>query len=187
MTETPVIPSLLTLTKAALEPADALFEKAKDIVRDKVCENGKVSAKLVEEEQTAAHGLAWTATYVEALRQMQRWAENLDAENAFGELEQLIHQIAFGEYLWQLSGGIPMSQSEIVRPQDIGLSRDDQRLMMTPEVVTLTQSANNQSARMRLVELMRDRTAESTFGATGLDDELEMIREQFRRFASTLR
>jgi (2S)-methylsuccinyl-CoA dehydrogenase len=30
---------------------------------------------------------------------------------------------------------------------------------------------------------MRERTAEITIGATGLDDELEMIREQFRRFA----
>ena len=36
---------------------------------------------------------------------------------------------------------------------------------------------------MRLVALMRERRAEITVGNSGLDDELEMIREQFRRYA----
>ncbi|MDA8585615.1 acyl-CoA/acyl-ACP dehydrogenase [Rhodobacteraceae bacterium] len=184
-TEAIVLNDLLALTKAAVAPVEALLLRAKDVVREKVQnpDNGKVDAALLEREQTAAHGLAWVATYVEALRQMQGWAERLDAKGRFGEVEQLLHQIAFGEYLWQLYGGIPMSQGEIVRPQDLGLSQDDQRVMMIPEVMTLTQNGNSQSARMRLVELMRERTADITYGATGLDDELEMIREQFRRFS----
>jgi hypothetical protein len=33
------------------------------------------------------------------------------------------------------------------------------------------------------VELMQERAAEITVGNTGLDEELEMIREQFRRFS----
>jgi (2S)-methylsuccinyl-CoA dehydrogenase len=85
--------------------------------------DGRVSGALLEENQTAAHGLAWLATYVESLRQMQAWAERLHGEGKFGEVEQLIHQIAFGEYLWQIYGGIPMSQGEILRPQDMGLAR----------------------------------------------------------------
>ena len=76
-----------------------------------------------------------------------------------------------------------MSQGEIIRPQDLGLTQDDQRTMMDPAVMTLTQQGNTQAARLRLVAIMRERTAEITIGATGLDDELEMIREQFRRFA----
>jgi (2S)-methylsuccinyl-CoA dehydrogenase len=104
-------------------------------------------------------------------------------EGAFGETERLIHQIAFGEYLWQLYGGIPMSQGEIVRPQDLGLRQDDQRVLMTPAVMTLTQRGNTQAARTRLVALMREGRANATVGRTGLDDELEMIREQFRRFS----
>ena len=183
MTEAPVLNNLLATTKAAVAPAEALLARAKEVVHERVTQDGKVSASLLEAEQTAAHGLAWIATYVEALRQMQGWAERLDAAGKFGEVEQLLHQIAFGEYLWQLYGGIPMSQGEIVRPQDLGLSQDDQRSMMAPEVMTLTQNGNSQAARMRLVELMRERTADITFGASGLDDELEMIREQFRRFA----
>ena len=49
---------------------------------------------------------------------MQNWAERLAAEGKFGEVEQLIHQIAFGEYLWQIYGGIQMNQGEILRLQD---------------------------------------------------------------------
>jgi (2S)-methylsuccinyl-CoA dehydrogenase len=183
MIETPVLPDLLALTKEAVPAAESLLDRAKDVVRAQVSDGDQVSASLIESHQTAVHGLAWVATYVEALRQMQHWAEALQADGKFGELEQLIHQITFGEYLWQLYGGIPMSQGEIIRPQDLGLTQDDQRTMMAPAVMTLTQQGNTQAARLRLVAIMRERTAEITIGATGLDDELEMIREQFRRFA----
>lgn len=183
MIETPVLPDLLALTKDAVRAAESLLDRAKDVVRAQVSDGDQVSASLIETHQTAVHGLAWVATYVEALRQMQHWAEALQADGKFGELEQLIQQITFGEYLWQLYGGIPMSQGEIIRPQDLGLTQDDQRTMMAPAVMALTQQGNTQATRLRLVAIMRERTAEITIGATGLDDELEMIREQFRRFA----
>lgn len=178
-----VLPDLLTLTAAAVAPVDALLDKAIGLLKVKLTVDGRISGVLVEQHQTASHGLAWLATYAQSLRQMQKWAEKLSAEGKFGEVEQLIHQIAFGEYLWQLYGGIPMSQGEILRLQDIGLSQDDQRGLMIPEIQTLTQSGNTQAVRTRLVELMQERAAEITVGATGLEDELEMIREQFRRFA----
>ncbi|QBY02300.1 acyl-CoA dehydrogenase [Rhodophyticola sp. CCM32] len=181
--QTPVLPDLLTLTGDALAPVAALLSSATERVRDQVTEAGRVSAKAMEENQTAAHGLAWLATYVESLRQMQGWAEDLQAEDRFGETEALIHQIAFGEYLWQIYGGIPMSQGEILRMQDLGLTQDDQRAMMAPAVMTLCQSGNTQAARLRLVALMEDQAAHITIGASGLDEELEMIREQFRRYA----
>ncbi|NRA98466.1 MAG: acyl-CoA/acyl-ACP dehydrogenase [Rhodobacteraceae bacterium] len=182
MSTSPVLDDLLTLTKAALSPVETLLETATEKVRATVTQNDRVSADLLEANQTAAHGLAWFATYVESLRQMQGWAEALLAEDKFGEIEQLILQISFGEYLWQIYGGIPMSQGEILRAQDMGLGQDDLRGMMAPEIMTLTQHGNTQAARLRLVELMRETRANITVGATGLDDELEMIREQFRRF-----
>ena len=177
------LPDLLALTSASVPPTEALLTLATDAVRGMVCVDGKVSGALIEEHQMAAHGLAWIATYVESLRQMQGWAERLQAEGEFGEVEQLLHQIAFGEYLWQLYGGIPISQGEMLRLQDLGLSQQDQNVLMTPEVMELTQKANTQAVRSRLVELMQERAAENTVGASGLDDELEMIREQFRRYA----
>ncbi|QFT82278.1 Acyl-CoA dehydrogenase [Roseovarius sp. THAF27] len=178
-----LLKDLLELTGKAVAPAEQILDNARDALRDLVTVEGRVSSRAVEQHQTASHGLAWLATYVESLRQMQGWATRLQDEGKFGEVEQLIHQIAFGEYLWQIYGGIPMNQGEFLRLQDIGLSQDDMRVLMTPEVQTLTQSGNTQAARIRLVELMRERAAEITVGATGLDEELEMIREQFRRYA----
>ncbi|MFY1712090.1 acyl-CoA dehydrogenase family protein [Tritonibacter mobilis] len=180
---TPLLPDLLALTQSALAPLDQLLEIATSRVRETVSDGGRVSGALVEQHQYAAHGLAWLATYVYSLRQMHRWAEALSGEGKFGEMEQLIHQIAFGEYLWQIYGGIQMNQGEFLRLQDLGLSQDDQRAMMAPAVMTLTQSGNTQAARVRLVELMEQQTGSTMFGASGLDDELEMIRDQFRRYA----
>ncbi len=180
---TALLPDLLSLTGAAIAPVEEVLSKAKEALRKVVTKDGRVSGGLIEANQTAAHGLAWLATYVESLRQMQAWAEKLQAEGKFGETEQLIHQIAFGEYLWQIYGGIPMNQGEILRLQDIGLTQDDMRALMDPAVMTLTQTGNTQAARTRLVELMQEHSANITVGTSGLDDELEMIREQFRRFS----
>ncbi|MEO0664987.1 MAG: acyl-CoA dehydrogenase, partial [Pseudomonadota bacterium] len=180
--ETALIPGLLQLTGESVAPAEALLETAKARVAAMVSENGRVSGALVDAHQTAAHGFAWLATYVESLRQMQAWAEKLDAEGTFGETEQLIHQIAFGEYLWQIYGGLQMNQGEVVRPQDLGLTQEDQRALMTPAVMTLCNEGNSQAARLRLVELMQEQGG-TIVGRSGLDEELEMIREQFRRYA----
>ncbi len=178
-----ILPDLLETTKAALGPVREITAAATESVRQMVTEGDRVSASLIEAEQTAAHGLAWLATYAESLVQMQKWAETLEQAGTFGELEQLIHQIAFGEYLWQIYGGIQMNQGEVVRLQDLGLAQEDQRALMAPAVMSLTQSGNTQAARLRLVELMREQAGNVTVGATGLDEELEMIREQFRRYS----
>lgn len=177
-----ILSDLLGLSATALEKLEGLFETATQTLRAKVEVEGRVSGAKIEQEQTAAHGLAWLATYVESLRQMQKWAETLSNAGKFGETEQLIHQIAFGEYLWQIYGGIPMSQGEILRLQDIGLTQEEMRGLMDPAVMSLTMNGNTQGARLRLVELMRENSADVTVGASGLDEELEMIREQFRRY-----
>ncbi len=178
-----LLDDLLGLTAAAVAPAEAVLEAARDALRAKVVVDGRVSGSAVEAHQYAAHGLAWIATYVESLRQMQKWAERLQTDGKFGEVEQLIHQIAFGEYLNQIASGIPMNQSEFLRMHDLGLDWEALAEFQTPEVRILRGSGNTQAARTRLVELMQERSAEITVGHAGLDDELEMIREQFRRYS----
>jgi (2S)-methylsuccinyl-CoA dehydrogenase len=162
---------------------EAVFESARTNVREICSKDGRVSGALVEENQFAAHGLAWLATYLESLRQMQYWADKLTSEGSFGEVEQLIHQIAFGEYLSQIIGGIQMNQGEMIRLKDLGLGNDAVMSLCTDAVTTLMDAGNTQPARSRLVELMEERSAEVTVGKTGLDEELEMIRDQFRRYA----
>lgn len=177
-----ILNDLLSLTLAALKPVHTILKTATQQLRARVSVDGRVSARLVEEHQTATHGLAWLATYSQSLTQMQRWAEKLNQTNTFGETEQLILQITFGEYLWQIYGGIQMNQGEILRLQDLGLSQNEMQGLMEPAVQTLTQQGNTQNARVRLVELIQEQSANVTVGTTGLDDELEMIREQFRRY-----
>ncbi|WP_170428762.1 acyl-CoA dehydrogenase family protein [Ruegeria arenilitoris] len=183
MTTPAILPDLLTLTRVAVPAVTEVFERARGSVRGMVTADGRVSGALIEANQTAAHGLAWLATYAQSLQQMQRWAEALDADGNFGEIEQLLHQIAFGEYLHQVAGGIPMNQGEVVRLQDMGLGWDALSGFQASEVQTLMAQANSQAARSRLVALMENQAGATMFGASGLDEELEMIRDQFRRYA----
>ena len=178
-----ILPDLLSLTRAAIAPVETVFASARERLREMVSADGKISSALIEANQGAAHALSWLGTYAESLRQMQKWAERLEAEGRFGETEQLIHQIAFGEYLHQIAGGIPMSQGEIVRMQDLGLGWEALAPFQGTEIQTLMARGNSQAARSRLVALMQEQAANATVGASGLDEELEMIRDQFRRFA----
>ncbi|MEQ8807158.1 MAG: acyl-CoA dehydrogenase family protein [Rhodospirillales bacterium] len=174
-----LLPDLLTLCRSAQSAADDVFTAARRRVTDMCSDNGKVSAPLVDANQVAAHGLSWLATYVEGLRQMLGWAERLEGAGAFGEMEQLMVQAAFGEYLAQIRGGIALSQVEIVRPADLGLTEGDMVPLDGPAAKTLIAGGNTPALRARMGEIM----AEGHFGALGLDDEmLDMVRDQFHKF-----
>jgi (2S)-methylsuccinyl-CoA dehydrogenase len=178
MPVSPVLADLRALTAAALPEVEGLFTAGREALRGLVTTGGKVSGAAMEEHQFAAHTLSWLATYVEALRQLDAWAGRLQTAGQFGEIEALILQIGFGEYLNQIAGGIPMSQGETARLADLGLA-------WTPgsAAAQLMAQGNTNAARMALVACMRDNHGRATFGATGLDEELEMIRDQFRRYA----
>jgi (2S)-methylsuccinyl-CoA dehydrogenase len=176
VTQSPLLADLLRLTAEALPEVEALFIAARENLRSMVTVAGKVSAAPWRTPvRGACAGMA--GHLHRSLRQMQAWALRIDADGKFGEMEALILQIGFGEYLQQIQGGIPMSQGEIARLQDLGLTRL-RRGCGCPDGPW-----QHAAARTRLVELMQDNHGRATFGATGLDEELEMIRDQFRRFA----
>jgi (2S)-methylsuccinyl-CoA dehydrogenase len=173
-----MIAAPLALSEAAVNEVSALAEQARQGLKARVSSAGRIDAAALDAHQHAAHALAWLATYAEALRQMRAWALRLTEAGTFGEVEALIFQIGVGEYLAQVQGGIPMSQGEFARLSDLGLS-------WTPgaEAGALIACGNTPAARARLAALMQDNAGRATVGATGLDEELEMIRDQFRRFA----
>ena len=181
-TAMPILPDLLSLTAAALSQAEKVAGAARAHIVTKVAGGGRISGAALEADQHAAHGLAWLATYVESLRQMHRWATRLEGDGRLGEIERLILQIAFGEYLAQIAGGIPMSQGEMARLSDMGLSAEDRAGFETAEVAQLL-AGNTDAARKALVTAIIEHQGAATFGATGLDDDMEMIRDHFRRFA----
>ena len=182
MADSPVLDNLKDLAATAIPAVEGVLGKALESVGAMVLADGKASAEALTAHQSAAHGMAWVATCAESLRQMHAWADRLDAAGDFGELERLILQIAFGECLHHIAGGIPMNQGETIRLQGMGLGWDALSGFHCPEVQTLMGAGNTQGARTRLVELMREREGETTIGATGFDEDLEAIRAQFRRY-----
>ena len=177
--ETPLIGDLLPLCAEALPAAESVLASARKALMAKVAVDGRVDSGAINAEQFAAHGFAWLTTYVEGLRQMLAWAERLDAAGKLGELEQLMLQSAYGEYLNQIAGGIAISQVEIVRPADLGLTDSDLTPLGEGAAAQLRAAGNTTHVRTRIAELM----ANGHFGDLGLGDEtLEMVRDQFRRF-----
>ncbi len=175
---------LVTSARAAAEAAEALLADATVKVRERVVMDGRLAPRLLDREQRATHGLSWLATYVEAVRQLAAYAERSSDAAQLGETEELLVRIGLGEYLAQIQGGIPISQSEIVRLSDLGLSPAAAAARMTPEVLALIASGNTAENRARLVELIGDGHA-ATVGVCGLEDTLESIREEMRKFADS--
>ena len=182
MTTSPLLDNLAGRCRDGLAAAETYYLAVKQAVAGKVMADGRVDAVALERDQFAAHGLAWTATYVEALRQLLHWSEALEAEGRFGEMEQLILQMVFGEYLAQLAFGISMWQGEVVRPSAMAVPHDAFKTYRR-QVHGLTSRGNTSEARLRLSELIAEGADSGHFGALGLDETLVMVRDQFRRFA----
>ncbi len=175
-----ILPDLLEVCGLALGAAQDLGKAAHGAVEELVVKDGKIDTAALESDQFAVHGLAWFETYVAALREMLAWAERLKADGALGDLESLILQAAYGEYLCQMIGGLPMSQVEVLRPVDLGIPV--QALIGfagTPAVMTLSAKGNTASVRQAIAEHI----SHGNYGQTGLGDEmLDMVRDQFHRF-----
>ncbi|RCK47710.1 acyl-CoA dehydrogenase [Thalassospira profundimaris] len=184
MTDNALIPDLKDLCAGALGALEPLYEVTRDAVKKTVCENGKIDAGRMEDHQFAAHGFAWFATYTNALRQMNAWANRLAEQGRLGRLEQLITQAAFGEYLAQICGGIAMSQGEIIRLGALGTPEDAlENFAKNGAVKTLIAQGNSDATRRAIAEEINDSLASGRFGDSGMEDEtLDMVRDQFRRF-----
>jgi (2S)-methylsuccinyl-CoA dehydrogenase len=175
---------LVELGREAAAAADALLADAMARVRERVFVEGHSVARLFDREQRATHGLSWFATYVEAIRQLAAYAERTAGEGTLGEMEEHLVRIGLGEYLAQMIGGIPISQGEIVRPSDLGLTAAQVAARINPMIEGLIASGNTPERRARLVELMRA-SHNVTVGLCGLDETLDSIREEMRKFADS--
>jgi (2S)-methylsuccinyl-CoA dehydrogenase len=173
---------LTELAREAVAALDALLGDALAAVRGRVVVEGHVVGRLFDREQRATHGLAWFATYVEAARQLAVYAGRMSRMGGLGEIEEHLVRIGLGETIAQLVGGIPMSQGEIVRPSDLGLSPAQVGARLTPAVEQLVATGNTAERRARLVALMREQH-HPTVGGCGLDETLESIRDEMRKFA----
>ncbi len=181
--ETPaLLDDLPTLLGPAAEAAKRLVDVVRAGVWQRVESGGKPDAVLMEREQHATHGFAWLTTYEQTLAELARHAASASSEGRFGDLEALLAQIAFAEYLHQMVGGIPMSQTEVFRPSDLGLRAADIDACLNPQARRLMTLGNTPAARERLAQLMIERDGAATFGDSGLDETMEAMRDEMRRF-----
>jgi (2S)-methylsuccinyl-CoA dehydrogenase len=142
-------------------------------------------AHALQLEQARAHGVAWAATYVCALRQMLGWALRLQAQKRLGELEVLLLQAAYGEYLAQLAGGLAMSQGEMFRLDMLDAEGSALAAFTAdPAVRRLRAEGFLPAVRSRIAALLAEGAATRSFGDPGYDDAaLYEVRAQFARFA----
>ena len=174
--------NIIAKCQEAQQTVDAYYNIAKEQVSKLVLVDGKISKELLNQEQHAAHGLAWIATYKETLREMLNWATNLESENNFTKYEKLILQLIFSEYLCQLKTGIPMSQLEIIRPKDLGLKNGLFNEIDNSSFNDLILNGNESKDRLELANIIRESVSSNNFGSLGIDETSSMIRDQFNKF-----
>ncbi|PZU92420.1 MAG: acyl-CoA dehydrogenase [Chelatococcus sp.] len=172
------------LIAAALPAFETLLDTAVASVRARVLVDGRISSARLEAEQHAAHGLSWLATYVMALRELKAYGERLQGEGRYGAVEDLAIRIGAGEYAAQILGGIPMSQSEIVRLSALGLSAEAAAVARDVAVEALIAQGNTAGNRALLVDLFSQEDGSHGVGDPGLDETLEAIRTEMRRFCA---
>lgn len=171
--------STLDLGREAAAAARLYRDAALVAVRLRVTRNGAVDAQLLDLQQRLVHGAAWVATQVAALESILAWAARLEAAGHFREVERLVLLIGFGEYLSQVLGGIPMSQTEFVRPRELDVLEEASRLSSSSAVHYFLTEGTTASARARLTELVcLGRLPNESLG----DETLDLVREQFRLF-----
>ncbi|MCB1739712.1 MAG: acyl-CoA dehydrogenase family protein, partial [Gammaproteobacteria bacterium] len=177
----PAADTLSRRCRQALAAAREYEAQARAAAGQRVLDGGRVDARAANRNQRILHGLAWIATTVEALAASSEWYVGLQASGDAGDGETLILAIGFGEYLGQLTGGLPMSQNEILRPRELGLAAAAAALEADEAVAWFLDHGNSEQHRAALVEHVRnDGAIAESLG----EETLDMIRDQFRRFAN---
>jgi len=167
----------------AIGAVEALLAEAAAGQRARFAPGGRLSLAQLDREQHAVHGLAWLATYVEALRQLLAHGARLADGAGLGPTDELLVRAGLGEFLAQIFGGIPMSQSEFVRLPALGLLEERIEVRRTPAVKTLIADGTSAELRARLIEAIAADSGSATVGTSGLDETLEAMRSEMRRFA----
>ena len=173
---------LISKCQKALITVDKYYDAALQNVRASLIVDGKLSRTNLEREQHSSHGLSWIAAYRATLKEMVNWASDLENQNSFNEIEKLMLQITFSEYCTQIKSGIPMSQLEFIRPQDLGLKNGLFNENGTDEFNDLILNGNSAEDRSKLASLLKDGFTSKNFGNCGLDETALIIQEQFKKF-----
>jgi (2S)-methylsuccinyl-CoA dehydrogenase len=170
---------VVDIASSAAAAASVFAGAALVSVRQAVCRDGAPVGDLMDSQQRMVHGYAWIEATAEALAAMAGWADRLRSGGLFSDMDALVVRVGFGEYLAQLIGGVAMSQSEIVRPEDLGIRHAANELAAVESVDWFVRNGNTVETRKTLIEMIRaGLTVTTTLG----DDTFDAIRAEYRRF-----
>lgn len=158
---------------------EVLSKKASNFLKSNLLKDGRIDNQLLEIYQSQTHGFAWFETYRIGLRETLNWFTRLNNEDKASEVDASITIFAFAEYLTQMRNGIMMSQSEIIRPRDIGIEDNDFDFINEEGVNDIIQVGLSDKIKKSIV----DNLDNGIFASLGLNDEtLDMIQDQFKKF-----
>jgi (2S)-methylsuccinyl-CoA dehydrogenase len=165
----------------ALAALERLYGKAREAVRARVYDGEKLAAKKLDEEQLAAHALAYLATELEAARQLTGWADRVEASAEGGAYERLIAETYLAELTRQLRGGVDLGQTETLSLAELGVGADVVHdTIESPEVAAFADEKTRADAYLSLARLARTQGG----GVLGLGDEtLVAIQREFRKLS----
>ena len=162
-----------------LSELEALSKKSKDYFVKTLTKDNRIDNALLENYQFESHGFAWFETYRIGLRETFNWLIRLKDSNKAAEIDYDILLYSFAEYVSQMRDGIMISQTEMVRLSDIGITRDDFKFADEPNVSELISFGLSNELKKDIVNSLEN----GIFPNLGLNDEtLEMIQDQFRKF-----
>ena len=157
------------------------YNKSREIFTDARNKNNNLSdINSLNQNQHIAHGLAWYATYVESLLQLSNWIEYLETNNRLTDLEEGIAGVGAGEYCLQIMHGIPMSQNETIRPDELGIPNEK-----IEEFKKITKSLTQRSTsfeKNRVMNILQQSIESGIKPDDGLDETYQEIKNQFKRF-----
>ena len=165
--------------KNILDHLETVAAKSKNFLKSSLTKDSRIDNQLLEINQFQTHGFAWFETYRIGLRETLGWFNRLDDNGKASEIDASITLLAFGEYLTQMKSGIMMSQSEIIRPTDLGLEEKDFDFINDDAVKDVLEVGLSSKIKKVIVESL-DKDIHANLGLN--DETLDMIQDQFKKF-----
>jgi (2S)-methylsuccinyl-CoA dehydrogenase len=175
---------LLKQARAVLEHAEGVYEQARAAVRGRCLKDGRVSGGKLDQEQPAAHALAYMATELEAARQMLAYGERAVRLLDHPELELGLTAAWIASVVSNFGGAVELSALEKMPVAELGLEPAAlDGSVRSPEALAFVREHGSAAAHVGLAHLLAERRV---FGGDPLleDEVLRLTRGEFARFAN---
>src|SRR6188508_3224671 len=159
----------IAAARAALAASDSLLTQVRDSLAARASDRGRIANDRIDRLQLPVYEFALAATSLRVAAAMLEYA------TAGGELEMRLALLCTAEAAHDLRSRLGRA------PEDFGI--DTEALRRTFEAPGVREFLDSELRAARYEELAAAMETASGFGALGLNEDQEMIRDTFRRFA----